>query len=222
MVEINPFSALTTVGQAGSDRKTIADNFETFLTLLTTQLQNQNPLDPLDTNQFTEQLVQFTEVEQSVKMNENLETLAQLSAANTITNAVSYIGKEVTIGGKSAQFDGSFATWDANFGASSQAATFTVLDSNGAAVYSETRPVQAGITTYVWDGRTSQGGQAPSGTYTLSVRADNGNGGSVPVTTASNGLVEAVDLSGSEPVLSVGGRQVRLDEITAIKAAPSN
>ena len=222
MVEINPFSALSSVGQASNDRKTIADNFETFLTLLTTQLQNQNPLDPLDTNQFTQQLVQFTEVEQSVKMNENLETLTQLSAANAITNAVTYIGKEVTISGKSAQFDGTFATWDANFAESSDAATFTILDSNGATVYSETRPVQAGITTFVWDGRTLQGGKAPSGTYTISVRAENGNGGTVPVTTAAFGIVEAVDLSGSEPVLTVSGREVRLDEITAIRAASND
>ncbi len=175
MVEINPYSALSNVGQAGADRKTIAENFETFLSLLTTQLQNQNPLDPLDTNQFTEQLVQFTEVEQSVKMNENLETLAKLSAANTITNAVSYIGKEVTIGGKTARLEGDFASWDVNFSASSPAATFTVIDANGQPVYSETRAVRAGVTSYVWDGRTSQDGTAPNGTPRVLVP-----GGAVP------------------------------------------
>ncbi len=58
--------------------KTIAGNFQTFLTLLTTQLQNQNPLDPLDTNQFTQQLVQFAGVEQQLKTNDSLQTLVTM------------------------------------------------------------------------------------------------------------------------------------------------
>ena len=70
MIEFNPFSALSDLGGSSKDRLAIADNFDTFLTLLTTQLRHQNPLDPLDTNDFTAQLVQFTQVEQTIKQND--------------------------------------------------------------------------------------------------------------------------------------------------------
>ncbi len=90
-------------GALSGSRTTIAQNFDTFLQILTTQLKNQNPLDPLDTNQFTAQLVQFTGVEQQLKTNEFLETL-MLSSQNTAkSDAVSYIGKEVTSSGKTGE-----------------------------------------------------------------------------------------------------------------------
>src|SRR4051812_26257456 len=87
---------------AVDSRAGIADNFDTFLTILTTQLKNQNPLDPMDTNQFTQQLVQFTGVEQQLKTNTFLEALMNASQNSTNTDAVSYIGKEVTAAGTKA------------------------------------------------------------------------------------------------------------------------
>src|SRR6188474_2303331 len=80
-------------------RATIAGNFDTFLQLLTTQLKNQNPLDPLDTNQFTQQLVQFSSVEQQLKTNEFLSSLVQANANSINSNAVSYIGKTISASG---------------------------------------------------------------------------------------------------------------------------
>ena len=79
-------SSSSSSGTTGATTSTgLADNFQTFLTLLTTQLQNQNPLDPLDTNQFTQQLVQFAGVEQQLKMNDTLATLLTLNQASTAT-----------------------------------------------------------------------------------------------------------------------------------------
>lgn len=167
MVEINPYSALSSVGQSSNDKKTIAQNFETFLTLLTTQLRNQNPLDPLDTNQFTQQLVQFTEVEQSVKMNENLQTLNQLAAATTITNAVGYIGKHVTASGTASTLSQGTAAWQFELADDSPSTTFTIYDSTGQIVSTETRSAPAGENLYVWKGETNSGQMAPDGGYTL-------------------------------------------------------
>src|SRR6056297_1046040 len=81
-----------TANRAGTDRQNIADNFDQFLTLLTTQLQNQSPLDPLDTNQFTQQLVQFASVEQQIKTNEALEALLTTSRAQNVATAASFVG----------------------------------------------------------------------------------------------------------------------------------
>ena len=84
--------------------------YNTFLTLLTTQLQNQDPLDPLDTNQFTQQLVDFASVEQQVNMNSNLQTLISLQQTNEATSAMQYLGSNVTVSGSggtlSAKFSG--------------------------------------------------------------------------------------------------------------------
>src|SRR6476620_1092951 len=77
----------------------IANNFDQFLSLLTTQLKNQSPLDPLDTNQFTAQLVQFAGVEQQLKTNETLTSLLGLNSANTATAAVGFIGSTITADG---------------------------------------------------------------------------------------------------------------------------
>src|ERR1700723_39717 len=77
----------------------LASNFNSFLTLLTTQLQNQDPLDPLDTNQFTEQLVEVTGVQQQVDMNSNLQTLISLQQPTEATQAMQFLGSNVTIAG---------------------------------------------------------------------------------------------------------------------------
>ena len=217
MVEINPFSALSSIGQSSADRVSIADDFDTFLSLLTTQLQNQNPLDPLDMNQFTQQLVQFTEVEQTVKQNENLEQLIQLSAANAVTNVVGFLGAEVTISGKTAQYSDGSATWTYDIQGNASNVTFTVSNSSGTPVYTSGGSPVSGPGTFVWNGQTDTGTNAPEGIYTLTVSAVDASGTAVNVVTESVGIVDGVDYSGSEPLLTVGGKQIRLDEIDAVR-----
>ena len=81
-------SSSSAASAAGSNAtQQLAGNFDTFLQLLTTQLQNQNPLDPLDTNQFTQQLVEFASVEQQVNMNTNLQTLISMQQTSEATSA---------------------------------------------------------------------------------------------------------------------------------------
>src|ERR1700750_869308 len=111
----------------------IADNFQTFLTLLTTQLQNQNPLDPLDTNQFPQQLVQFAGVEQQLKSNDQLKSLIDIEKSAQATQALVYVGNTVAVDGSKAQFDKS-ATW--NFQSDKDTtATLTITNSTGQTAY---------------------------------------------------------------------------------------
>jgi len=93
---------------------TLAGNFQTFLTLLTTQLQNQNPLDPLDTNQFTQQLVEFASVEQQLKTNDSLSTLVSLEQTAQSTQALTFVGKTAVVNGNTAALTNSQATWELN------------------------------------------------------------------------------------------------------------
>ena len=96
------------------DNNSLASNFQTFLTLLTTQLKNQNPLDPLDTNQFTQQLVQFAQVEQQIKQNTQLETLISIEKSAQATTALAYVGATVAIDGQTAALKNGQATWTFN------------------------------------------------------------------------------------------------------------
>src|SRR6187549_1912154 len=98
-----PGTGTASSNKTASDKTTgIADNFQTFLTLLTTQLQHQNPLDPLDTNQFTQQLVQFAGIEQQLKSNEQLKSLVALQKSAQSTEALIYVGQTVSVDGATA------------------------------------------------------------------------------------------------------------------------
>lgn len=222
-MEINPFSALSSTGTSSvADTATLAGSFDTFLQLLLTQLQNQNPLEPLDSNEFTQQLVQFSSVEQAIKTNEKLENLALLSAANALTGAVGYIGKEVTAAGNSSELANGSAKWTYQIEGGSGTGAFTVRDSSGNAIFSTTSPVPQGTSTFNWDGRKSDGTIAPNGTYTLSIAATDGSGGSLQASTSISGTVEGVDMSGIEPTLLVNGLEIKLTEITLIKQPQTN
>src|SRR5881628_1602464 len=96
---------------SATDKTTLAGNFNTFLTLLTTQLKNQNPLDPLDTNQFTQQLVQFAGVEQQMKMNTQMTSLISIEQAAQSTAAMAYLGATATVDGSTTKLAGGKATW---------------------------------------------------------------------------------------------------------------
>ena len=200
-------------------RAGIADNFDTFLQLLTTQLRNQNPLDPLDTNAFTQQLVQFSSVEQQLKTNEFLSALVQANTNSVQTNAVNYIGKTVAADGVRSELVNGKAVW--NFSLEDAATTtVTIKDNAGNVVYTETGELQAGQGQFSWDGKTSTGGKAPNGTYSISMTGTNAEGKTVPITTQFTGVVTGVDFTGSEPVLLIGSTRVNLSGVKAITVTP--
>lgn len=133
MTTINPASTATGAGSVSNalDKTEIAGNFTTFLQLLTTQLKNQNPLDPLDTNQFTQQFVQFAQVEQQMKKsNDELSSLVSLEKSAQATTALAYVGATVVVDGSTAQLTGGNANWSLNVTKPSTA-TITIKDSTG-------------------------------------------------------------------------------------------
>src|SRR5579885_1814227 len=114
MTTVSSVAGTTGAGTVSNaiDDQMIASNFTTFLTLLTTQLKNQNPLDPLDTNQFTQQLVEFAQVEQQMKSNDQLTTLVSLQQSAQSTAALSFVGSTVVVDGSSTQLANSSASWN--------------------------------------------------------------------------------------------------------------
>jgi flagellar basal-body rod modification protein FlgD len=196
----------------------IAGTFNEFLTLLTTQLQHQDPLSPLDTNQFTQQLVQFASVEQQINMNTQLTTLISLQQTAQATAALNFIGATVVVNGNSAQLNGGQATW--NYAVTSPAtATINISNASGQLVYSTTQTVQPGTQTFTWNGRDAAGKTWPSGAYTIAISATGANGQTVPVTTQVQGVVSGVNVSTNPPTLTIGGQSYPINQIAQVLSA---
>src|SRR5437868_2531411 len=135
-------------GAQSAASKTLAGNFDTFLTLLTTQLQNQDPLNPMDSNQFTQQLVEFSQVEQQINTNDNLKTLISLGQSRSAADAVGYLGKAVTVSNGAAALANGTARWNYQLGAEAANATLTVSDASGRVVYAGAADKTAGIHSF--------------------------------------------------------------------------
>jgi flagellar basal-body rod modification protein FlgD len=219
MATVTPTSATTataaTTGGSIVNDPMIASNFTTFLQMLTTQLKNQDPTSPMDTNQFTQQLVQFAQVEQQMKSNSQLTSLVALQQANQATALLSYVGATVAVDGSSATLKNGSAGW--NLAATKPAtATVTISAASGQTVYKTTVPVNAGSQSFVWDGRGNDGKQWPDGTYKISVTAVDANNQSTSVATEVQGKVDSVDLTQSPPTLSINAQDYALTQIKRI------
>lgn len=216
---VNGVTGSSTASASSTARSTIAQNFDTFLSILTTQLKNQNPLDPLDTNQFTQQLVQFTGVEQQLKTNDFLEALLANTQNQGRVDAVSYIGKEVTASGKTGELKDGGAMWTYNASANVANATVTIKNASGSVVYVEQGSLNSGVGNFLWTGIGADGNKQPDGVYTIEITGTNVNGNTVAVSTSTVGTVTAVDFSGKEPVLTVGRNKVALKDVTSVRGA---
>jgi flagellar basal-body rod modification protein FlgD len=199
------------------DNTEIASNFTTFLQLLTTQLQNQDPLSPMDTNQFTQQLVEFAGVEQQMKTNDTLSTLVSLQQSAQTTQALSLVGADVVVNGTTAQLANGQASWSLT-STQPATATVTITAPSGQTVYSATGAVNSGSQTFTWNGVGNDGTTWPAGNYTLTATAVSASGQSTPITTQVEGTVSSVDLTQTPPVLSIGGQTYTINQIQRIIA----
>lgn len=199
--------------------KTLAGNFQTFLKLLTTQLQNQDPTSPMDSNQFTQQLVMYSQVEQQIASNDNLTKLIALGQNQTSNLAMSYLGKNVVLSDGTGLMASSKAEWTYGLNNDAAATMLTLKDSSGKVVYSkQVDPAgnKAGTHTFSWDGKDANGDLHPDGLYTLVVSSTAQDGTKVSSSTASKALVSGVDLSGTSPQLVIGSSEVPLTSASLV------
>jgi flagellar basal-body rod modification protein FlgD len=204
----------TTSGSSAMNQ--LSGNFDTFLQLLTTQLQHQDPLSPMDSNQFTQQLVEFSQVEQQIDSNTNLQTLISQGTSQSGAYATSYLGKTVTVaGGQGALTDGK-AQWNYNLAAAATSTTLTVTNASGQAVFTGSGQTTAGNNTFSWNGEDNNGNQLADGTYTLSVSASN-SGTAVTTAVTSAGTVSEVDMTSGSPQLVIGSMEVPLSSIGEVQ-----
>jgi flagellar basal-body rod modification protein FlgD len=202
-------------------RTSLAENFNTFLSLLTTQLKNQDPMSPLDSNQFTQQLVQMTGVEQQLNTNDLLKQLVG-NTATGIATAVSMIGKNVKAISDDANITGGKAQWIINVPAEATDAKIQIVDGSGAVLHVESLgDLKAGDHAFTWNGKDQTGKQlSDGGPYTLKVSATDASGASVGPINYVQGVVSGVEQSNGSTYLSINGGKVTADKVTSIQEVP--
>ena len=196
------------------------NQFDMFLKLLTTQMQNQDPLDPMDTSQYTQQLVSYSQVEQSIKQTGLLRDLLSRMSSNDLAQASGMIGREVEFDSRVAGLGDRPASWNWSLPRPASSISGTVVDSSGKTVANVTLPASVASGRYVWDGVLADGSRAAPGAYVLKLTAVDSAGNSMPATLRSVGRVEEVMSRDGELWLGIGGAALPLSELVRVLAVP--
>ncbi|KAF0173179.1 MAG: flagellar hook assembly protein FlgD [Hyphomonadaceae bacterium] len=212
-------STAATQTAATEARTKLSDNFDTFLSLLTAQLSNQDPLNPVDSAQFTQQLVQYSQVEQQISTNDKLETLlAQSSSAGT-ASAVSFIGRTAIFSSDVARLQDGAAKWSYDITGATGEARISVRDSTGREVYAENVAAGSGAKTFTWDGEDANGRDLPGGPYSLVITATDADGADVATNISVEEAITGIDFStaGAATVMTAAGMR-SFDSIRSVRS----
>ena len=212
-MEISATANATASGASTRAEASIAETFDNFLTLLTTQLQNQDPLDPLDSSEFTGQLVQFTNVEQNIATNRNLENMLAVSWAHLTAAAASHLGRTIEADGDTTQLVAGKAHWTYEIEGPASAVVLTVTDPAGRLVRTAEGDAALGRRDFVWDGKDNAGGDLPAGPYRLTVTARGGEGKELPAAIGVIGRVDGVETIDGESRLMIGEAAIPLANV---------
>jgi flagellar basal-body rod modification protein FlgD len=220
---VNPFTSLTTAASTSSTANSVAtaatnasNTYNTFLTLLTTQLQNQDPMNPTDTDTFTSEMIQLSGVEQELQANQTLSSISTDLTSITAANGLGYIGKTVTASGSTTPLQSGSAGWTYTLNQTAANVALTVQNASGNTVYSTSGDASSGQHSFTWNGQDSNGNTVPSGDYTLTVTATDSSGAPVTTTTDLVGTVTGVDTSNGQTQLLIGDITVPISNVTTL------
>ncbi|MCB1682509.1 MAG: flagellar hook capping family protein [Alphaproteobacteria bacterium] len=203
----------------------LAEDFDSFLQLLTTQLQNQDPLSPLDTNEFTSQLVQFAGVEQQINVNQKLNSLVSLGIGSAFSSALNYVGKDVSYLSSETYYDGTNPV-EISYAIDGvpDKTTINIYSEDGDLVFSQDVSDDQGVEKFVWDGQRKGGGLVDPGTYTVRVDSLDAQGQGLKASTVVKGNVRGIETQNGQTFLLVGDRAVSIGNIINVSTpnAPSS
>jgi flagellar basal-body rod modification protein FlgD len=204
-------SSTTAAGALNS----LTNNFGDFLQLLMTQLQNQDPSNPLDTSQFTTQLVQFAGVAQQITANQSLTQLIQLTQSGEIINSSSIVGKQVAV--NSTQMPLQNGNAELQFtGKAGEPIAIAVYNSNNQQVANATLTATAGTNTWTWNGEDGNGDQLPDGPYTVAVMTNGASGTPTAVPFTVVGTVTGVQSGSAGVTLQMGSESVNFTAVQSV------
>jgi flagellar basal-body rod modification protein FlgD len=216
---LNTTTAGAASSQVGAGLNTLASNFQSFLSLLTTQLQNQDPTNPMDTNQFTSQIVQMTSVQQQLLTNNLLTTLV----SQGLSDSVNYIGKTVEATDANQSLSGGQANWTYTLPSAAASGEAVISDSAGNVEWSGTLPsLTAGQHTLNWNGQNLSGTQLPDGgPYTLQIAAKDSAGNALTSQIVTIGTVTSVSQNQGTAFLNIGSTSIPMSSVISIQAPTS-
>jgi flagellar basal-body rod modification protein FlgD len=218
MTTITPIdsSAMSTEIQTSAPNEILGKN--DFLNLLVTQLQHQDPLNPAESTEFTAQLAQFSSLEQLSNINDNLKSMELFQTSVTNSQAVSYIGREITAKGNTVQLEsGQPAECHFELGANAALAVISVYDANGGFVKSfEAGPLNSGRQSAAWDGKNNSGNAALAGFYRFEVQAIDANNQNLSVTPLISSVVSGVSFKDQTASLITGLQTIAIDDVIAV------
>jgi len=206
-------SALTQSQRSDAAEASLASDFSQFLTLLTTQLQNQDPLSPVETTEFTNQLVAFTGVEQQINTNQRLDSLVALNIGSSFSSSQSYVGQDISYIGSEFEYTGAPSSIDYSLPTQAADVTINVLNELGEVVYTEDGSTNVGINEFVWNGQLNSGGVALPGTYEVQVGALDVDDNPIQTQTVVRGRVRGTESQNGQIFLLVGERAVPLSNV---------
>lgn len=191
----------------------LTGNLDSFLSLLTTQLRNQDPLNPLDTEKFTSQLVEFASVEQSIQTNKHLETLIGLQTAADREGALALLDRTIAVSSDKAASSGAGANWTYTLPNGAAAVALVIVDAKGRPVAQFAGDPASGAHTLRWDGKQADGAIAPDGVYQLLVQAKDASGVAAPFMIEAEARVTGVRFDASGPYLETEAGAVALGDV---------
>ena len=214
-------SSVDTSSKAGVAQAKLDEDLNQFLNLLVTQLKNQDPLDPMDANEFTSQLVQFASVEQQIYQNANLEKLLNVEQSSQIANMVDFIGHTIEASGTSFHLENDSAEFTYEFGTKPNSATISIINSSGLTVYSGDAINEIGQQSFKWDGKNQHETQQPDGTYTAVVTGKDRDGNLMNVTQTVFGRVTGAGAEEGIVSLFMNDIKTGLDKVLSTRETKS-
>lgn len=224
MPDLNPIAqaqqaAASVKNDSGASAR-LTDTFDTFLTLLTTQLQNQDPLSPMDSQEFVSQLVQFSSVEQQIQTTQAMQALLSVQAALAQLSSVDYIGKYALVQTNGALLEDERAEWFYQMPEEASSSQLVITNEQGAVVRTLDGQRGAGEHRIIWDGLDNEGNQSPEAVYFLEVVAMDGDGERIEVPISVGGRVTGVELNEGQAIVEVGGMKVPASLIIRLREIP--
>ena len=206
---------------ATTSQSTLSGDVNFFLTMLTTQLKHQDPSSPMDTNTFTQQIAQYSGVQQQVTTNANLEKLIAASQQSTASTAVGYIGKEIESAGNTGLIVGGQGAFSYILPVAADSAHITIKNAAGAIVFSGAATTQAGRNVVIWDGKNSAtGAQEPDGTYTMAITANDAKNVAITPELRAVTIVTGVEMDAKGNTLltsGTAGAGINFNDVLAVR-----
>jgi flagellar basal-body rod modification protein FlgD len=216
---VNSTPSTDPTSQAAQSKQKLDEELNRFLTLLITQLENQDPLDPMDASEFTSQLVEFASVEQQISANSNLEKLLNLTQTSQVADMVSFIGNEIEYTGDLFELQGQLAKFTYSLEEKAAKLDIAVVDQDGRTVFNTVGKNDVGTHGFVWDGKGNNGLPQPDGPYTLVVSAIDPDGEIQDVAKTVFGEVSGAGADNGVVSLFIHGITVPLDQVLSVSEA---